>query len=87
VSLSGPCSLDLTGSGHRLDATLSEGATLEASKWRGQDVEVTASDNSRARVFAEGDALIRSDASSEVKVEGDARVRKGRGQDQEPDNM
>ncbi|MBK7939649.1 MAG: DUF2807 domain-containing protein [Lewinellaceae bacterium] len=78
ITLSGKSSLELVGKGSYLDASLSDGATLEALGWRSSRVEVTASSSSKGRVYAKDDALIISDGSSEVKVEGGARIRNAR---------
>ncbi len=75
VSLSGKSFLELIGEGNYMDVGLSEGATLEALGWRAERVEITASESSRARVYAKQDALVISDGGSEVKVEGGAQVR------------
>ncbi len=78
VSLSGKCSLELVGEGGQMDANLNDGATLEAANWRARDVEITASSSAQARVFAKDDALIISDGSSKVTVDGGAKVRNTR---------
>lgn len=78
VTLSGKSFLELIGEGGSMDAGLSDGATLEALGWRAERVEITASENSKGRVFAKEDALIINDGSSEVKVEGGARIRNTR---------
>ncbi|MEZ4966681.1 MAG: PspC domain-containing protein [Saprospiraceae bacterium] len=78
VTLSGQSSLELVGEGNYLDAGLSEGARLEALGWRAERVEITASEQSDARVYAKQDALVISDGSSSVKVEGGATVRNTR---------
>jgi hypothetical protein len=81
VSLMGKCSLELVGEGGQMDATLSDGATLESVNWRARDVEISASGGSNARVYAKDDALVISENDSQVKVEGGARVRKTRYED------
>ena len=78
VSLSGKAFLELVGEGEYLDAGLSEGATLESIGWRAERVEITASEASRARVYAKQDALVISDGNSDVKVEGGAKIRNTR---------
>ena len=78
VSLSGKAFLELVGEGDYLDAGLSEGATLESIGWRAERVEITASEASRARVYAKQDALVISDGNSDVKVEGGAKIRNTR---------
>lgn len=78
VSLTGKCSLELVGDGNRMDAGLNDGATLESMNWRANNIEVTASGNSNARVHSKDDALIISESNSQVKVEGGARIRNTR---------
>ncbi len=78
VSLSGKSFLELIGEGSYMDVGLSDGATLEALDWRAERVEITASESSKGRVYAKDDALVISDGSSEVKVEGGAKVRNAR---------
>jgi phage shock protein PspC (stress-responsive transcriptional regulator) len=75
VSLSDKSTLQITGEGDEIRANLSGECSLEASNWRARDAEVFASDNSRARVFAREDALVITTGSSQVKVDGGARVR------------
>ena len=72
--LSGKCFVELIGKGNELSATLSDGAQLEASAWRTDRADISASENSRARVNADHRVTIKSDASSEVKVDGTAEV-------------
>lgn len=78
VSLAGKCSLELVGEGNRMDASLNEGATLESMNWRANAVEITASAGSNARIYAKDNALVISDASSQVRVDGGARIRNTR---------
>ena len=75
LSLNGKCTLELNGEGDRLEASLSNGAVLEASSWRTDDANVSASDGSKARIYARDEAVVRSDGSSEVKVDGNADVK------------
>lgn len=81
IALSGKASLDLTGKGDFLDVSLSDNAVLESTNWNADRVEISASDNARARVFAKDDALILSTGQSSVKVDGGARVRDKREED------
>ena len=78
VSLSGKCSLDLTGDGNQFKVSLADGAALEATAFRVDDVTVSAADGSRARVNADGRAIVRSDAGSTVKVDGGAHIEEQR---------
>lgn len=80
VSLSGKCSLDLTGDGNQFKVSLADGAALEATAFRVDDVTVSASDGSRAHVNADGRAIVRSDAGSTVKVDGGAHIEEQRGE-------
>jgi hypothetical protein len=74
LTLSGKCNIELIGNGNELNATLTDGAELEASGWRTDQAEIFASDGSRARINANSSAVIRSDATSNVKVDGTANV-------------
>ncbi len=81
IALSGKASLDLTGKGNFIDASLSDNSVLEATNWTADRVEVSASDNARARVFAKDDALVISTGQSTVRVDGGANVRNRREED------
>ena len=72
VVLSGKCSLELDGRGHDLTVNLVDGAVLEAPNFRVSDVDISASDGSRARVYASDNAKVKTDAESKVKVDGGA---------------
>lgn len=74
LALNGKCRLELTGKGGNLNANLTDGATLEASNWRADDAEISASDGSKARVYVKNNALVLSDALSTVKVDGGAAI-------------
>ena len=74
VVLSGKSSLELDGRGHDLKANLVDGATLEAPNFRVSDVDISASDGSRARVYASDNAKVKTDSESKVKVDGGADV-------------
>ncbi|MFN0175726.1 MAG: PspC domain-containing protein [Saprospiraceae bacterium] len=78
IALSGKASLDLTGKGNFIDASLSDNSVLEATNWTSDRVEVSASDNAKARVFAKDDALVISTGQSTVRVDGGASVRNRR---------
>jgi phage shock protein PspC (stress-responsive transcriptional regulator) len=75
LSLNGKCRVELTGDGDRLEASLGDGATLEASSWRTDDADISASDGSKARIYARDQVRVRSDSSSEVKVDGNAEIK------------
>lgn len=75
LTLNGKSYVELIGKGDYLNANLSNGAELEASGWRTDQAEISASDGSKARLNVEQEAVIKADASSTVKVEGTARVR------------
>jgi Putative stress-responsive transcriptional regulator len=75
IALSGKASLDLTGNGDYLEASLSDNAVLEAANWTARRVEISASDAAKARVFAKDDALILSKGQSSIRVDGGAEVR------------
>jgi phage shock protein PspC (stress-responsive transcriptional regulator) len=70
VSLSGQSTLELNGRGGTLNANLNDNAILEASGWRANDGNITANDNSRARVNIEDEVDLKGDARSNIKVEG-----------------
>jgi len=74
VMLSGPCKLELVGSGNNLEATLSNGAELDALNWRVDHVEVFATENATARVYSKNSYKKRSDSSSSVKIDGPGEV-------------
>jgi len=75
LALNGKCKVELTGDGDRLEASLSNGAVLEASSWRTDDADISASDGSKARIYARDKARVRSDSGSEVKVDGNAEIK------------
>jgi phage shock protein PspC (stress-responsive transcriptional regulator) len=76
ISLSGKCTLDLTGEGDNLQASLTDGAVLTASSFPIETAIISASDNAKARINASENVTIKSDDSSSVKVEGTANVEK-----------
>lgn len=78
VMLSGNCALDLTGRGRDLEVSLSDQANLDAQGWQAENIDVSASDASKGRVFARQSAVVVSDGSSNVKVDGGAEVRRSR---------
>ena len=78
LALSGKASLDLTGKGDFIDASLTDNAVLEATNWSADHLEINTSDNAKARVFAKDDALILSTGQSSVRVDGGANVRNKR---------
>ncbi|MEZ4943152.1 MAG: DUF2807 domain-containing protein [Saprospiraceae bacterium] len=74
LALSEKSRVELIGNSERLNATLSEGAELEASGWRVRRADISASDASNARVNVEDHAVVKTDATSSVKVDGTASV-------------
>ncbi len=78
LALSGKASVDLTGKGNELKASLTDNSVLESSNWSAERVEISSSDNAKARVFAKDDALILSTGQSSVRVDGGAHVRNKR---------
>ena len=76
VLLSGQSSLEVTGEGHQINATLSGDARLESTNWQAEEAIISASGNSKAHVFAKNNAEIKADASSEVRVEGTDNITK-----------
>ena len=74
LALSGKCNIELIGNGNDMNATLSDGAQLEASGWRTDRVDISASEASQARVNATSEAVIKTDPTSSVKVDGTANI-------------
>lgn len=70
VMLSGPCKLELVGTGNNLEVNMSDGAELDALNWRADHVEIFATENANARVFSKNSYKKRTDASSNVKIDG-----------------
>ncbi|MCC7505099.1 MAG: PspC domain-containing protein [Saprospiraceae bacterium] len=70
----GASQIELTGDGGYLEAKLTEGAVLESSGFRANEVDISAKDGSKARVHAKSTARVKKDSQSEVKVDGDAHV-------------
>ncbi len=75
LTLNGKCNIELTGRGRHLEASLNNGAVLEASSWHTDRAEISASDGSKARIYAREEVEVRTDNSSEVKVDGNAEVK------------
>lgn len=76
--LSGKSSLDLSGDGSSLQATLTDGALLDAGNWRANDAEISASEGSKARIYVKNNALVTGDAADNVRVDGGAVVKHSR---------
>ena len=76
LALSGKSIVELIGNGIKLDATLREGAQLDASGYRCENAEISASESSTAHVNAQHYVQIRTDPSSNVKVDGTAEVKR-----------
>jgi hypothetical protein len=74
VLLADKSKLDLIGEGDNLHVSLSDGATLDASAWKVNRAEISANNASTARLNVDDHANVKSDASSVVKVEGNANV-------------
>jgi len=74
LSLSGKSKVELTGKGNRLEANLNDDAELDASNWRVDEAEVSASENSKARVNVRNNVKVNSEDESRIKVEGGAEV-------------
>lgn len=72
VVLTGKCTLDLDGDGHELKVNLVDGSVLEAPNFRVSSTDISASEGSRARVYASERARVKTDADSKVKVDGGA---------------
>lgn len=76
VTLNDKATVELLGEGDELEAFLSGGARLEASGWRVETASITAAKNSEARVQADENVRVRSDASSTVHTTGSGTVRR-----------
>jgi phage shock protein PspC (stress-responsive transcriptional regulator) len=74
LSLIGSSTLSLTGSGNELKVNLTDGAQLEAPGFRVSQAEISASNASRARLNVEHEAVVRTDASSNVKIDGTTNI-------------
>ena len=79
LSLSGKCTVELTGKGDELDVSLNDGAVLEATNWRVDQANISASDGSKARLNVRHNARVNADGSSQVKVDGGAQMDFGNG--------
>lgn len=78
LSLSGKCSVELTGKGRSLNANLTDGAILEASNWRAEEAEISASNGSKARANVNREAVVKSDSDSKINIEGNAEVKENK---------
>jgi phage shock protein PspC (stress-responsive transcriptional regulator) len=76
ATLSGNCSVEITGKGGDLRANLTDGATLIASNWRAENAEISASDGSKSKLYVKNTALVLSDDTSIVKVDGGATIKR-----------
>ena len=74
LSLSGKSHVELNGKGDRLEVVLNDDAVLDASNWRVEDANISASDNSKGRVNVRSNVKMNSDDSGRVKVEGGAEI-------------
>ncbi|MFN0014187.1 MAG: GIN domain-containing protein [Saprospiraceae bacterium] len=74
LNLMGKCWVELTGNSDDLNASLADGAELEASGWRTRRAEISAADASRVRLNVTEYANVKADPSSTVKVTGTANV-------------
>lgn len=73
VVVSGQGKVELYGEGGRLSATLSDNAELDANGWRANVIEVAASGNAAGRVYGKERAIIKTENSSSIKLEGPAK--------------
>ncbi|MCS7036363.1 MAG: PspC domain-containing protein [Saprospiraceae bacterium] len=76
VTLNNRASVELMGEGDKLEAYLANGAKIEASGWRVEVANINAANESTARVNADEEVNVRSDASSTVHTTGSAAVRR-----------
>lgn len=73
VTIDGTGKVDLTGRGNELNATVAEGGTLEATSYRVDRANLSARDNSKVRVNVRDHYSSKSDATSTITVDGNAR--------------
>jgi hypothetical protein len=78
ATLSGNCSVEITGKGGDLRANLTDGANLIASNWRAENAEISASDGSKSKIYVKNRALVLTDDNSNVKVDGGATIKHSR---------
>ncbi len=76
VLLSGLSSLDVSGEGGDLDANLTGSSVIDATNWRADRVNISASGTSKAQVYAKNGADVKAESTSDVKVEGTENVNK-----------
>ncbi len=76
LSLSGSSFLNLSGDGENLEVSTANTAALDATSFRVDRAEISASDASQVRVYARHQAEVKADASSNVKVDGNAELSK-----------
>lgn len=74
LALSGKCVTELIGSSNDMNATLTDGAELEATSWWTDKADVSATSGASARLNVKERATVKSDASSTVNVAGTAKV-------------
>jgi phage shock protein PspC (stress-responsive transcriptional regulator) len=74
VRLSNNATLELNGKGQDLDASVTDGAILDANAWRVETVDVQANVNSKAKINARQNAKVKQDASSDIQVSGGAEI-------------
>ncbi len=76
--LSGAAKINLTGKGDDLDLSLSDDSSLDATGWRANQADVSASGNARAQLNVKDNATVISQGNSQVRVDGGASVRNTR---------
>ncbi len=74
VSLSDQATMELSGKGGDLKLNLADNAVLDASDWRAESVEGSATGSSKGRVYAKDNARIKSFDTADLRVEGPGDV-------------
>jgi phage shock protein PspC (stress-responsive transcriptional regulator) len=74
--LAGKGTVELTGKGDELKASVTDGASLEASSWRTDNAKISATNNSNAHINANNEVSVKSDISSHITVDGTATLKK-----------
>lgn len=73
LRMKGKCKADLRGNGDKIQVRLSDGATLDATRFQLSNATIFASGNSIGRFDIEDEACVES-TNSEIQIEGKARI-------------
>ncbi len=74
LTLSGKSQIELTGKGNHLEVNLNDDAVLDASNWRVDEADISASENAKGRVNVRNNVRLNATDESKVKVEGGAEI-------------